>query len=236
MSRSASSEVRTPIFFGENYEFWTIKMVTIFKSYGLRTLVEKGITIPNSKKKKTAEELLAEEDDEKMAAILMKDAKALGIIQNAYSNKIFTCIANAYSTKMAWELLYGEYHGGDHVRSVKLQNFIREYEFTRMHDNEPQSVYLTRFNELINWRKTFGETLSNERLVQKVLISLNKKAFASFSVSPKNQNKGSNQSGSSKFQKNWNPKGKPWESKSKAQQTSSAQNSSQSVSQEGSKP
>ncbi|CAL2242565.1 unnamed protein product [Prunus armeniaca] len=52
-----------------------------------------------------------------MAAILMKDAKALGIIQNAFFDHIFPHIVNVDSAKMAWELLYGEYHGSDHVRS-----------------------------------------------------------------------------------------------------------------------
>ncbi|XP_016649776.1 PREDICTED: uncharacterized protein LOC107881166 [Prunus mume] len=75
-------------------------MVTIFKSYGLWTLVEKGITIPNLKKKKLAEELLAKQDDEKMVAILMKDAKALRMIQNAFSDQIFPHIANIDSAKM----------------------------------------------------------------------------------------------------------------------------------------
>ncbi|KAI5353737.1 hypothetical protein L3X38_006631 [Prunus dulcis] len=279
MAGSGSSEVRNPIFSSENYEFWRIKMVTIFKSYGLWNLVEKGIPIPDSKKKKTTEEASEDDDDGKMAVIFMKDAKALGIIQNVVSDQIFPRIANADSAKMAWELLYGEYHSGDHVRSVKLQNLIREFEYTRMRDNESLSIYLTRLNELINQMKTFGETLSNERLVQKVLISLSKvydpiclvientksletvelheviailksqeqrlelhnvdiaeKAFALFSVSLKEQNKGGTQSSSSKFQKNWNPKGKPWESKSKFQQTSSAQGSSPSVNQEGAKP
>ncbi|CAL2239151.1 unnamed protein product [Prunus armeniaca] len=101
MYGSGSSDVRTLIFSSENFEFWRIKMVTIFKLYGLWTLVEKGITIPDSKKKKTAKEISIEEDDEKMAAILMKNAKALGIIQNAVSNKIFPHIANADSAKMA---------------------------------------------------------------------------------------------------------------------------------------
>ncbi|XP_020417975.1 uncharacterized protein LOC109948689 [Prunus persica] len=196
MAGSGSSEVRTPIFSGENYEFWRIKMVTIFTSYGLWNVVEKGIPILDSKKKKTTEQASEDDDDGKMAAIFMTDAKTLGIIQNVVSDQIFPRIANADSAKMAWELLYGEYHDSDHVRSMK----------------------------------TFGETLSNERLVQKVLISLSKsqeqqfelhnvdtaeKAFALFSVSPKGLNKGGTQSSSSKFQKNWNPKGKPWESKSK---------------------
>ncbi|XP_068336503.1 uncharacterized protein [Pyrus communis] len=43
-----------------------------------------------------------------------------------------------------------------------------------MRDDESLSSYLIRLNELINQMKTFGGSLSNERLVQKVLISLSK--------------------------------------------------------------
>lgn len=75
---------------------------------------------------------------------------------------------------MAWDLLYGEYHDGDQVRSMKLQNLIPEFEYTRMRDDESLSGYLTRLNELFNQMKTFREILSNEILVQKVLISLTK--------------------------------------------------------------
>lgn len=51
---------------------------------------------------------------------------------------------------MAWDLLYEECHGGDQVRSVKLQNLRREFEYARMCDNGPLSGYLTRLNEFIN--------------------------------------------------------------------------------------
>ncbi|KAI5342086.1 hypothetical protein L3X38_009961 [Prunus dulcis] len=51
----------------------------------------------------------------------------------------------------------------------------------------------------------FGE---NYELWRIKMNNTAEKAFASFSVSPKGQNKGGAQSGSSKFQKNWNPKGK----------------------------
>ncbi|KAB2626287.1 retrovirus-related Pol polyprotein from transposon TNT 1-94 [Pyrus ussuriensis x Pyrus communis] len=243
MSGSGGSEVRTPVFSGENYEFWRIKMATIFKSLGLWNLVEKGIATSNPKKKEAGE---ASEDDGEMVAVLMKDAKALGIIQNAVSDQIFPRIANA-----------------------------------EMRDDESLSSYLTRLNELINQMRTFGESLSNERLVQKVLISLSKpydsiclvientkcletvelqevvamlksqeqrfdlhtvdttgKAFSSFSVSSKEQNRGEGQSGSSQFQKNWNNKGKKWGSKPKFQQkfpTNSAHNA-QSMGQIGTKP
>ncbi|CAL2280507.1 unnamed protein product [Prunus armeniaca] len=258
MSGFGGEEVRTPIFSGENYEFWRIKMVTIFKSLRLWSLVEKGIPTPDSKKNKKVKELSEEEADAEMIVVLMKDAKALGIIQNAVSDQIFPQIANADSAKMAWNLLYSEYHDGDQVRSVKLQNLRREFEYMRMRENEPLTAYLTRLNELINQMKTFGEVLSNEGLVQKVLISLSKvydpiclvientkslettelqeviailksqeqrfemhnvdsaeKAFASFLVNAKSQNKNSTQTGPAKSQNHWQFKNKPWDSRSK---------------------
>ncbi|XP_060671306.1 uncharacterized protein LOC132803084 [Ziziphus jujuba] len=104
----------------------------------------------------------------------MKDSKALGIIQGAITDQIFPRIANAETSKEAWELLYKEFHGGDQVRSIKLQSLRREFECTKMKDDETLSNYLIRLNDLINQMKTFGETLSNERMVKKVLISLTK--------------------------------------------------------------
>ncbi|XP_050141089.1 uncharacterized protein LOC126617062 [Malus sylvestris] len=237
-----------------------------------------------SEKKKKVEGSSEDEIDEEMATVLMKNARALGIIQNAVFDQIFPRIANAETTKMAWDLLYGEYHGGDQVRSVKLQNLRCEFEYARMCDNEPLSGYLTRLNEFINQMKTFGEILPNERFVQKVLISLSKpydhiclvientkcletvelqevvailksqeqqfdlhtvdtieRVFASLSKNSKEQNKSSAHSGPSIVQKNWNPKGKKWESKSKFQQKPFENiyqnvNSTQPMSQEVTKP
>lgn len=84
MAGFGSSEVRTPIFSDENYEFWRIRMTKIFKSHGLWKLVEKGISISNSKKK--VEGGSSEEVDEKTVVVYMQDAKALGIIQTAVSD------------------------------------------------------------------------------------------------------------------------------------------------------
>ncbi|CAN6687021.1 unnamed protein product [Malus baccata var. baccata] len=169
MSGSGSSEVRTSIFSGENYEFWRIKMVTIFKSHGLWNLVEKRVKTSDSKKNK-AKESSEDDVDERMATVLMQDAKALGIIQNA-----------------------------EVVAILKSQ----EHQFD-LHT-----------------------------------VDTTERAFSSLSASQKGQNRGSAYSG--KPQKNWNSKGKKWESKSKFQQrpfTNSSQNvnSSQSMNQEVIKP
>nr|XP_028954620.1 uncharacterized protein LOC103448501 [Malus domestica] len=270
MAGSGGAEVRTPIFSGENYEFWRIKMVTIFKSHGLWNLVEKGISVLDSKKKKakTDEDTDVDaDDDEKMAAIFMKDAKALGIIQAQSPTR--SSLESQTQTQQKW-------HGICYMVNITVG--------IRMRDDESLTGYLTRLNDLINQMKTFGETLSNERLVQKVLISLTKiydpiclvientkclesvelqevlailksqeqrfdlhssdateKAFSSLTVNSKGQNRSYAQSSNFKPQRNWNQKGKKWDSKPKFQQksfTNVAQNnaSSQVMSQEGTKP
>jgi len=42
MAGSSGGELRAPVFNGENYDFWSIRMKTIFKSHGLLDFVENG--------------------------------------------------------------------------------------------------------------------------------------------------------------------------------------------------
>ncbi|KAI5342392.1 hypothetical protein L3X38_010267 [Prunus dulcis] len=75
---SSSSELRTPVFNGENYEFWSIRLKTILKSYGLWDLVENGFDASDPTKEKGKEEgsKAAEEEKSVTAKTLMKDARA----------------------------------------------------------------------------------------------------------------------------------------------------------------
>ncbi|KAI5348631.1 hypothetical protein L3X38_001518 [Prunus dulcis] len=168
MAGSGGSDLRAPIFNGENYEFWKIRMRTIFKSHEIWNLVEKGLQVPDSK---------ADEEgssDSEMVSLLMKDAKALGIIQGAVSDDIFPRISNEETSKGAWDILHQEFHGDKQVRSIMLQGLRRDFEYTRMRDDEILSGYITRLLELVNQMKGYGEDLTKGRIVQKLLISLTK--------------------------------------------------------------
>ena len=50
MVGSGGGELRVSIFNGENYEFWSTSMKTIFKSHGLWEFVEKGVECSDSKR------------------------------------------------------------------------------------------------------------------------------------------------------------------------------------------
>ncbi|XP_034207088.1 uncharacterized protein LOC117620936 [Prunus dulcis] len=109
-----------------------------------------------------------------MAQLLMKDARALGLIQSAVSDQLFPRIVNEETSKGAWDILKLEFRGDKQVRNVKLQGLRREFEYTRMKDSESLSVYLARLFDILNHMKSYGEELSRERIVQKLLFSLPK--------------------------------------------------------------
>ena len=72
-----------PIFTGVNYQFWRIKMRTIFLSYDLWELVENGFDdFPKVERLSTAQRNELREKQK-------KDAKALVLIQEALDDVIF---------------------------------------------------------------------------------------------------------------------------------------------------
>ncbi|CAN6690841.1 unnamed protein product [Malus baccata var. baccata] len=107
-------------------------MKTIFRSYELWNIVEMGFRPPAK-----AEGEIAEAEMKLHRENLVKDARALGIIQGAMSDQIFPRIATLETAKAAWDILKQEFVGDKQMKS-------------------------------------YGEDLSNQRIVQKLLISLPK--------------------------------------------------------------
>ncbi|XP_070680041.1 uncharacterized protein [Malus domestica] len=153
----------------ESFENFLIKMKTIFRSHDLWDMVEKGYSPPA----KREEEITATEY-KNLKENIVKDAKALGIIQEVVSDEIFPRIAILETANEAWDILKQEFIGDKQVRFVKLQSLRRDFEYTRMGEHEAFSVYLVRLFDLITQMKSYGEDIGNQRIVQKLLISLPK--------------------------------------------------------------
>ncbi|CAL5392640.1 unnamed protein product [Camellia sinensis] len=76
-----------PNFDGENYEFWNVKMKTLFLSMDLWDMVENGY------------------HDETNRENQKKNAEALSLIQRCVSDSIFKAIMNAERAQEAWNFL-----------------------------------------------------------------------------------------------------------------------------------
>ncbi|KAB2597276.1 Sc-RNase [Pyrus ussuriensis x Pyrus communis] len=172
-----------------------------------------------SKRKKVNAEGSPESEKRSLNEKLMKDAKALGIIQGDVSNDIFPRISNKETSKGAWDILHQEFHSNKQVRSIKLQGLCRDFMYTRMKDDGTLYVYLTRLLELqtkdieiIEVQEEIATLRGFSQHLDRHAKNTTKRAFSSMSVNLKGTQ--SNPSfGNSKPKKNWKSKDKKWDSK-----------------------
>ncbi|CAL2251522.1 unnamed protein product [Prunus armeniaca] len=92
MSTANQTSILFPIFTGENYDFWSIKMKTYCMSQDLWDIVDSGFNNPENP---TVEQLRQLKKDQQ------KDAKALFALQQALDDTIFPRIMGATTSKEA---------------------------------------------------------------------------------------------------------------------------------------
>ncbi|CAL2234203.1 unnamed protein product [Prunus armeniaca] len=203
MAGSGVGELRAPIFNGSNYDFWRIKMCTIFKSHKLWDMVETGfepVKKEDGEALTTAQKLTLEEN-------IAKDAKALGLIHNAVFDDIFPRIALKESAKEAWEILQKEFRGDKKAYGEELteQRIVQKLLIT---------IEETKDTESIEVQEVIGSLKSHEQRLLRYNERVTEKAFYSLNVGSRDQSN-TGQVGSSKSKKNWkSQKGKKWDTKS----------------------
>ncbi|GJW76657.1 retrovirus-related pol polyprotein from transposon TNT 1-94 [Tanacetum coccineum] len=153
------SHPQIPIFKGDSYEFWSIKMTMLFKSQELWEYVETGY-------EENGENEAHNKEHRK------KDAKALFFIQQAVDDSIFPRIAAATRANQAWATLKTEFQGSSKVITVKLQSLRRDFETSFMKHNESVQDFLARVSSVVGQMKAYGEKISDDIVVAKVLRSL----------------------------------------------------------------
>ncbi|CAB4298508.1 unnamed protein product [Prunus armeniaca] len=157
-----------PIFNGENYEYWSLQMKTLFISQDLWDLVEDGYKEleKNSTGKATPESQQALKENKK------RDAKALFLIQQGISKNLFPRLLSATTSKNAWEILKIEFQGSQKVISIKLQSLWREFDNLLMKENESIQVFFTKVFGIVNQIRSYGDTILDKKIVEKTLRSL----------------------------------------------------------------
>jgi transposase InsO family protein len=158
-----------PIFDGQNYDFWCVKMKTSFMAVDLWDMVENGFEEPEN------EEALTAAKKKELKEARQRDASALSMLHRAVADSVFPRIMMASKANEAWMILKKEYQGDLKVRAIKLQSLRRDFENMKMKDNECVKEFSDRFNELVNQMKSYGEDVTNTKMVEKILISLPEK-------------------------------------------------------------
>ncbi|XP_076919054.1 uncharacterized protein LOC143579708 [Bidens hawaiensis] len=148
-----------PVFKGDGYEYWSIRMKTILRSRDLWDLVVTGFD-------KT------EQDLNKLKAAQKRDAYAMAVIQQAVHDQLFSRVAAASTAKETWEILKMEFEGDSQVKSVKLQGLRRDFENLAMKEGELIGEYFGRVMAIVSQKRAYGEVITHQSIVEKILRSL----------------------------------------------------------------
>lgn len=170
-----------PVFDGNDYECWSLKMKTFLKAMSLWDVVEKGVhQEPPYETSSTGHDFDGESLYASSSAaeynlawwkqlIETKDTNALYIIQTALSHEILPWIASATSSKEAWEILLVRSLGGPIFQNRKLLDLKKECKDMRMKDSETVIEFT---GKLVFRMKSYGWKAEDKVVVTKIVSSL----------------------------------------------------------------
>ncbi|XP_019248306.1 PREDICTED: uncharacterized protein LOC109227559 [Nicotiana attenuata] len=158
MTNTNGTSFQVPMLTKENYGNWCIRMKALLGAYDVWEQVESGV-----------------DETEDAAATNKKDQKALTLIHQGLDDKMFEKVANATTSKQAWDILQTSFKGLDKVKKVRLQSLRGEFESLHMKENESVSDYISRVLAIVNQMKRYGEELKDDRVVAKIQRSLDSK-------------------------------------------------------------
>ncbi|XP_057994944.1 uncharacterized protein LOC131175255 [Hevea brasiliensis] len=169
MAASSFGTSSPPVFDGQNYQLWAVKMKTYLRDFDLWEVVETGNGPPPLRANPTVTQLkhYAEESAKKY--------KSLSIIHAAVTETIFTRIMACDTGKEAWDRSKEEFQGSEKTKQMQVLNLRREYELLKMKESEPVKEYADRLMKIVNQIRLLGEDLPKKRVIKKVLVSLPEK-------------------------------------------------------------
>ena len=65
-----------------------------------------------------------------------------------------------------------KFEGSDRIKVVRLLTLKREFELLKMKESEGVKDYVAKLVEIVNQIRLYGKSISNQKVVEKVMISL----------------------------------------------------------------
>ncbi|KAJ8751610.1 hypothetical protein K2173_016861 [Erythroxylum novogranatense] len=163
------SQGAPPIFDGENYQVWAVRMKAHLDAMDVWEAVEEDYEVPPLPTNPTMTQIKMHKEKKN------KKSKAKACLFSSVSNIIFTRIMNLESAKDIWDYLKKEYKGNERTKNMQVLNLIREFEMLKMKESETIKEYSDKLLGIVNKVRLLGKDFSDERIVQKVLVTLPEK-------------------------------------------------------------
>ncbi|KAG8479501.1 hypothetical protein CXB51_029291 [Gossypium anomalum] len=167
MASSGFSPAAPPVFSGEGYHIWVVKMKTYLQAFDLWEVVNSDVEPAPLRANPTVAQMKQYSEEKS------KKHKAMSCIQNCVSNVIFTRIMACETPKQAWDKLKEEFQGTERTRQQQLLNLRREFKNLKMKEEETIKKYSDRIMAIVNSTiRLLGEQFDEARIMEKVLSTL----------------------------------------------------------------
>ncbi|XP_061348972.1 uncharacterized protein LOC133294328 [Gastrolobium bilobum] len=155
-----------PAFDGENYQACAVRMQAYIEGCDFWEAVEEDYEVAPLLENPTINQIKFHKEK------ITRKAKAKSCLYSVVSPAIFSRIMACESAKAIWDFLKAEYQGDERIRSMKGLNLIREFERLQMNESETIEEHSDKLISIANQAKILGTDLSDNRLVQKILVFL----------------------------------------------------------------
>ncbi|GAV62041.1 DUF4219 domain-containing protein/UBN2 domain-containing protein [Cephalotus follicularis] len=163
---SGFSAMAPPVFDGENYQTWAVRMRAFLEGCDFWEAMEQDYEVAPLPNNPTINQIKYYKER------ITRKAKAKSCLYAVVSPAIFNRIIACESAKDIWDFLKAEYQGDEKIRSMKGLNLITEFERQQMKESETIKEYSDKLISIANQARVLGTDLSDNRLVQKILVSL----------------------------------------------------------------
>ncbi|XP_052181787.1 uncharacterized protein LOC127794590 [Diospyros lotus] len=166
MQSESFTAAAPPVFDGENYQMWAVRMEAYLEANDLWETVEEDYEVPPLPENPTMAQIRNHKEKKQ------KKSKGKACLFTAVSSTIFTRIMTLKSAKAIWDFLKKEYEGNEKIKGMQMLNLIREFEMQRMKDSETVKEYSDKLLCIANKVRILGGEFLDSRIVQKILVTL----------------------------------------------------------------
>ncbi|XP_031131830.1 uncharacterized protein LOC116033212 [Ipomoea triloba] len=147
------SQMSPPIFDGENYQAWAVRMTVHLEASDLWQAIDEDYEVTPL----PANPTMAQMKLHKEKTLRKSKAKAC----------MFSVVSSSIFTKDIWDYLKKEYQGNERTRNMQTLNLIREFEMMKMNEAETIKEYSNTLLGIANKIRLLDKDFPYDRIVKK---------------------------------------------------------------------
>ncbi|CAJ2666383.1 unnamed protein product [Trifolium pratense] len=175
-TETSFSQVAPPVFDGDNYDLWAVRMESYLEALDLWEAVEEDYEVPPLPNNPTMAQLKNHKEKK------TRKAKAKSCLFAGVSQTVFTRIMTLKTAKAIWDYLKEEYAGDERTRGMQVLNLMREFELQKMKESETVKDYSDRLLSIANKVRLLETQFADSRIVEKILVTVPERYEASITA------------------------------------------------------